>query len=199
MWRRKRRYLWPVSSPPYTVLTQFRASFDGRTSRCSSGLRLIVTFAVAMPVRSAPRASKIPSAPIAPLMVWPKRRGDNPSKIRSPTIVPMRTPTVATIMGAQSVSSRGADLMASNGVIRLPIPNPTTDGRGAGEDRADEHGDEKHRAIYRRPVTRECRDQRAGSKSSMDFRPDPRFEFGDHRGQFPSRCENEVPPSSVQR
>ena len=47
---------------------------------------------------------QIPSAPIAKPMVWPKRRGDNPSNIRSPTMVPMRTPTVATMMGVQSVS-----------------------------------------------------------------------------------------------
>ena len=52
---------------------------------------------------------QIPSAPIAPPIVWPKRRGDNPSKIRSPTIVPMRTPTVATMMGAQSVSRTGPE------------------------------------------------------------------------------------------
>ena len=51
---------------------------------------------------------QIPSTPIAPPMVWPKR--DNPSNIRSPTMVPMRTPTVATVMGAQSVSSAGPDV-----------------------------------------------------------------------------------------
>ena len=52
---------------------------------------------------------QIPSAPMATPMVWPKRRGDNPSSIRSPTMVPMRTPTVATMMGAQSVSSTGPE------------------------------------------------------------------------------------------
>ena len=52
---------------------------------------------------------QIPSAPIATPIVWPKRRGDSPSSIRSPTMVPMRTPTVATMMGAQSVSSTGPE------------------------------------------------------------------------------------------
>ena len=52
---------------------------------------------------------QIPSAPIARPIVWPKRRGDNPSNIRSPTMVPMRTPTVATMMGTQSVSSTGPE------------------------------------------------------------------------------------------
>ena len=52
---------------------------------------------------------QIPSAPIATPIVWPKRRGDSPSNIRSPTMVPMRTPTVATTIGAQSVSSIGPE------------------------------------------------------------------------------------------
>ncbi len=46
---------------------------------------------------------------MAPPMMWPKRRGDNPNNIRSPTMVPMRTPTVAMLMCAQSVSSTGPE------------------------------------------------------------------------------------------
>ena len=61
--------------------------------------------------------------------------------------------------------------------------------------------DEKHRAILSRKETVGClrRINEPAQTVRWDFRPDPRFGSGDHRGRFPSRCENEVPPSSVPR
>ena len=54
-------------------------------------------------------SSQIPSNPIAAPIVCPNWRGDNPSSSRSPKTVPMRTPAVATAIGAQSMSRTGPE------------------------------------------------------------------------------------------
>ena len=73
----------------------------------------------------------MPSAPIAPPIVWPKRRGDNPSsRTRRSTWARKRQQRTAVAAACGNVTSATAvvvpNLRASNGVIMLPIPNPTT-------------------------------------------------------------------------
>ena len=153
-----------------------------------------------------PRPLRRPCASRWPLV-------ETPALARRRTFPPPRAVAAACGNVTRATAVAVPNLIASNSVIRLPIPNPTTEAV-APESSATMNTATRNtgqvletptygRRLFKRGIGRASHHHRTISALARtvrsDSRQDPRFGSGGPRDQFPSGCENEVPPSSTQR